>query len=361
MLDDLIRLALIDAAIVFGSFSLLWAISMATRDSSLVDIWFSPCIAIAAVVGAVVAGGAEPRRVLLGVLASVWALRLGGYLLWRNWGREDPRYARFRKHIEDQGRNFAWHSFTRINLYQGAIVFLALAPFIVAQTAPEPAQLGLLARLGAALTLFGVAFQGISDWQLARFKADPANAGKVLDTGLWRYSRHPQLFRRELRLVGLLARRLRGAVGLGHRDLAGVHDLVDPRHDGQGTGRATHAEEAPRLRGLRGAHQRLHPLVPATAAGRLNAGARRGADRRAGCEPGHAAGCVPGGRTARDAVRGTTCAAQSCRAPSCPAARAARPSASRHGSRPRAARSASRRPRRSSRRAAGARRAYAAA
>lgn len=194
MLDDLIRLALVDAAIVFGSFTLLWAISMATRDSSLVDIWFSPCIAIAAVTGAVFAGGAEPRRVLLAVLASVWALRLGGYLLWRNWGREDPRYARFRKHIEDQGKNFAWHSFTRINLYQGAIVFLALAPFLVAQTAPEPAELGALARLGAALTLFGVAFQGIADFQLARFKADPATAGKVLDTGLWRYSRHPNYF-----------------------------------------------------------------------------------------------------------------------------------------------------------------------
>ena len=90
MLADLVRLALADAALVFGSFILLWAVSMAMRDSSLVDIWFAPCIAAAAVLGALV-GRAEPRRVLVAVLAVIWAPRLGGYLLWRNWGREDPR------------------------------------------------------------------------------------------------------------------------------------------------------------------------------------------------------------------------------------------------------------------------------
>jgi steroid 5-alpha reductase family enzyme len=194
MLEDLIRLALADAALVFGSFTLLWAIGMAMRDSSLVDIWFSPCIALAAIMGVFVAHGAEPRRELVAVLATIWAVRLGGYLAWRNWGREDPRYARFRKHIEDQGKNFAWYSFTRINLYQGAMVFFGLAPIMIAQVAPVPEQLGPLAWAGAALSLLGVALQGIADLQLARFKADPANAGQVLDTGLWRYTRHPNYF-----------------------------------------------------------------------------------------------------------------------------------------------------------------------
>lgn len=194
MLEDLMQLALVDAAIVFGSFTLLWVVGLAARDSSLVDIWFAPCIALAAIAGLVVGAGAEPRRELLALLATIWALRLGGYLAWRNWGREDPRYARFRQHVEQQGKNFAWHSLIRINLYQGAIVFLALAPFIVAQTAPEPARIGMLARVGAALTLFGVVFQGIADWQLAQFKREPANASQVLDSGLWRYSRHPNYF-----------------------------------------------------------------------------------------------------------------------------------------------------------------------
>ncbi len=194
MESDLLRLVLLDAALVFGSFVALWVIGLSMKDSSLVDIWFAPCIATAAALGCVMANGAYPRRLLIAVLAAVWALRLGGYLLWRNWGREDPRYARYRKTLEDQGKSFAWHSLTRINLYQGVIVFLALAPIIVAQTAAEPAQLGPLAWAGAAVWAVGVFFQGVSDWQLAGFKADPANAGKVLDSGLWRYSRHPNYF-----------------------------------------------------------------------------------------------------------------------------------------------------------------------
>ena len=191
---DILLLIVASAALAFGSFIALWAIGLAMKDSSLVDIWFAPCIAASAVLGYFIGGGAMSRRALLAVLAVVWAARLGGYLLWRNWGREDPRYARFRKTLEDQGRNFAWHSLTRINLYQGLIVFLALAPFIVAQTAPEPQSLGLLAYVGTLVWLVGVFFQGVADWQLARFKAAASNAGQVLDTGLWRYSRHPNYF-----------------------------------------------------------------------------------------------------------------------------------------------------------------------
>jgi len=194
MVADLLRLAIADAALVFASFIGLWFVSMATRDSSLVDIWFAPCIAAAATVGFFIGSGAEPRRLLLTVLAIIWAVRLGGYLLWRNWGREDPRYARLRKHVEGNGGSFAWHSFTRINLFQASIVVVALAPFIVAQTAPYPAQLGPLAWIGTALVIIGVIFEGVADVQLARFKANPANAGAVLDTGLWRYSRHPNYF-----------------------------------------------------------------------------------------------------------------------------------------------------------------------
>ncbi len=194
MSPDMLQLIGASAVLVFGSFIALWAVSLVMKDSSLVDIWFAPCIAVAAVLGLYIGGGAASRSALLAVLAIVWAARLGGYLLWRNWGREDPRYARFRKTLEDQGRNFAWHSLTRINLYQGLIVFLALAPFIVAQTAPEPVELGALAYAGTAIWFVGVFFQGVADWQLARFKADAGNAGKVLDTGLWRYSRHPNYF-----------------------------------------------------------------------------------------------------------------------------------------------------------------------
>ena len=80
MLEDLVRLVLADAALVFGSFTALWAVSMVMRDSSLVDIWFSPCIALAAIMGVFVAHGAEPRRELVAVLAT--GALLGGAGVW---------------------------------------------------------------------------------------------------------------------------------------------------------------------------------------------------------------------------------------------------------------------------------------
>jgi len=194
MLNELIELVLADAALIFGSFIALWGISMWRRDSSLVDIWFAPCIAAGAVMGVFLADGVQARRILIALLTVLWAVRLGGYLAWRNWGHEDPRYARFRQHIEDQGKNFAWQSLKSINLYQGAIVFLAMAPIIVAQVSNTPAQLGILAYLGSVLVIGGVSIEGVADLQLSRFKANLSNNGKVLDTGLWRYSRHPNYF-----------------------------------------------------------------------------------------------------------------------------------------------------------------------
>lgn len=192
--QSLLALSGVVAAFIMGSFLVVWVIGLAMKDSSIVDIWFSPCLGIAAVIGFLVGGGAEDRRLLVMVLAVLWSLRLGGYLLWRNWGKEDPRYARLRQHVESQGKSYAIHSLIHVNLYQGITVVVLAVPFIFAQVSTVPAQLGALAWLGAALVLFGIVFEGTADMQLTRFKADPGNKGKVLDTGLWRYSRHPNYF-----------------------------------------------------------------------------------------------------------------------------------------------------------------------
>jgi steroid 5-alpha reductase family enzyme len=182
------------AAYIMLSFLAVWVIGLAIKDSSIVDIWFAPCLGIAAVIGWQIGGGTDDRRLLVMLLALLWSARLGGYLLWRNWGREDPRYARLRTHVESQGKSYAIHSLIRINIYQGVTVVILAVPFILAQVATEPAGLGAVARFGAVLVVFGVVFEGVADLQLARFKADAANKGKVLDTGLWRYSRHPNYF-----------------------------------------------------------------------------------------------------------------------------------------------------------------------
>lgn len=182
------------AAYIMSSFLAVWVIGLAMKDSSIVDIWFAPCLGIAAVIGWQLGGGADDRRLLVMVLALIWSMRLGGYLLWRNWGKEDPRYARLRTHVESQGKSYAIHSLIHVNIYQGITVVILAVPLILAQVAAEPVAPGALAWIGAALVLFGVVFEGTADLQLTRFKADAANKGKVLDTGLWRYSRHPNYF-----------------------------------------------------------------------------------------------------------------------------------------------------------------------
>jgi len=153
------------AAFIMLSFIVVWVIGLAMKDSSIVDIWFSPCLGIAAVIG--------------------W--QIGG-------GKEDRRYARLRQHVESQGKSYALHSLIHVNIYQGITVVILAVPFVFAQVSTTPAALGALAWLGAALVLSGVVFEGVADLQLTRFKADAANVGKVLDTGLWRYSRHPNYF-----------------------------------------------------------------------------------------------------------------------------------------------------------------------
>jgi steroid 5-alpha reductase family enzyme len=175
-----------------GAMLLLWALSLALRNASIVDIWWGPGIAGIVAVAFLLGGGAHPRRALLLGMAALWGLRLGGHLLWRNAGRgEDPRYQAMRRH---HGARFAGLSLATVFGLQGVLQWIVALPLQLAQLAPGPAQLGALDFAGVALYAVGLGFEAISDAQLARFKVDPANAGRVMDRGLWRYTRHPNYF-----------------------------------------------------------------------------------------------------------------------------------------------------------------------
>ena len=179
-------------ASALGAMLLLWLWSLRLRDASIVDIWWGPGIAVIAAVAYAATGGAHPRRALLVGLAALWALRLGAYLLWRNAGRgEDPRYQAMRRRF---GTRFAWVSLASVFGLQGALQWIVALPLQLAQLDPGPPQLGLLDALGLAFFLFGLLFETLGDLQLARFRADPAQAGRVMDGGLWRYTRHPNYF-----------------------------------------------------------------------------------------------------------------------------------------------------------------------
>lgn len=179
------------AAAIFAAMLLLWLVSIPMKDASIVDIFWGPGFALAAWVAFALAGGAPGRKWLIVALTTAWALRLGLYLLWRKRGHgEDPRYTALINHLGAEKRHRI--TLTRVFLLQGVIMWIVALPVMAAPVWREP--LGAFAWAGVGVWLIGFLFEAVGDWQMARFKADPANAGKVMDRGLWRYTRHPNYF-----------------------------------------------------------------------------------------------------------------------------------------------------------------------
>lgn len=169
-----------------------WLVSLALSDASVADIAWGLTFVAIAWTAHLVGDGASDRSLLIAVLVTIWGVRLALYIGWRHDG-EDRRYAQMR---ERQGEGeFALRSLLTVFLLQSAIAWVVSAPVQVAATDPTPASLGVLALIGAAVVLFGTAFEAIADVQLARFLARKDEGGKsVMDEGLWRYSRHPNYF-----------------------------------------------------------------------------------------------------------------------------------------------------------------------
>lgn len=167
-----------------------WLLSLARRNVSIVDSLWAVMITLGTWVYALAAPQIGPRETLVLLLASLWTLRLSGYITWRNWGHgEDRRYQAIRARNQP---HFEFKSLYLVFGLQAGLAWIVAWPLMAALAGSQP--LGLLDAFGGAIWLFGIAFQGIADGQLARFKADPANAGRVMDQGLWRYSRHPNYF-----------------------------------------------------------------------------------------------------------------------------------------------------------------------
>jgi steroid 5-alpha reductase family enzyme len=123
-------------------------------------------------------------------LVSAWALRLSGYITWRNWGHgEDRRYQTIRARNEP---HFALKSVYLVFVLQALLAWIISLPLFGAIQSAVP--LGPCDYAGVALWLLGFVFEAGGDWQLARFKAREANRGQVMDRGFWRLTRHPNYF-----------------------------------------------------------------------------------------------------------------------------------------------------------------------
>ncbi len=169
-----------------------WLVSLLLRDASIVDIIWGAGFVVVAATAAVVGDGFDDRRYLLLTLVGVWGLRLSSYLAWRNIGHgEDYRYQAMRK---KHGDRFWLISLFQVFALQGVLMWVVSLPVQLSATADEPASFGPLAVLGVAVWMVGLLCETIGDAQLASFKAKDENKGKVMDRGLWRYTRHPNYF-----------------------------------------------------------------------------------------------------------------------------------------------------------------------
>jgi steroid 5-alpha reductase family enzyme len=178
--------------VILGLMVLLWLLSVYLRDASIVDpFWGTGFVILAWVYFSQTSAGDDSRRLLITTLATIWGLRLSIYLLWRNWGKgEDERYQNFRQRY---GRErYWWFSFFQVFLLQGVLMLLVSSPLLGAQI--RGGALNWLDGLATAVFLIGFTFEAGGDYQLARFKANSANKGRLLTSGFWRYTRHPNYF-----------------------------------------------------------------------------------------------------------------------------------------------------------------------
>jgi len=180
------------ASVTLAAVVLLWLISLVRRDASVVDPFWGPGFVIIASVAYAVGDGFGPRRVLITAMVAIWGLRLGLHLLARNLHEgEDRRYRAMREYWGD---SFPWVSLATVFLLQGVLMWLISLPIQVVAAAGAPRTLTVLDGIGVLSWVVGMFFEAVGDRQLRRFKADPANRGRVLDTGLWAWTRHPNYF-----------------------------------------------------------------------------------------------------------------------------------------------------------------------
>jgi len=185
----------LNAAVLLVLVLIQWAISVRINDVSFIDAFWGAGMGVLAVVSWLQLSEPGALATLLMVMTAAWGFRLGIYLIrrWRHEG-EDKRYKMILKKDREKGR-FAQAALTKVWLMQAVLLFAVSSPAqvgILASSAPAPVT--PLAYAGIAIYAIGIFFEWVGDWQLARFKADPAKRGTVLDTGLWRYTRHPNYF-----------------------------------------------------------------------------------------------------------------------------------------------------------------------
>ncbi len=177
--------------ILFVYMSLWFVLSLLKKRNDVADVAWGLGFVLMTWISFLLSGSAGTRGLLVGVLVSVWGLRLAWHIHTRNKGKaEDYRYLTWRK---EWGKWFYIRSYFQVYLLQGMFLFLIVIPILLINQKTGSA-FGLLDVLGIAVWSLGFYFEATGDAQLARFIRDPKNKGKLMQSGLWAYTRHPNYF-----------------------------------------------------------------------------------------------------------------------------------------------------------------------
>ena len=190
---EFFQLYFLNLTVIFVLMTILWLVSIRLRNVSIVDLFWGVGFVVSASVYAFFTENIGARGVILLILVAIWGLRLSGYLAWRNIGKgEDFRYQEFRRQYG--AHRYWWISYFQTFLLQGILMWLISAPLLGAFQGHTYEALSWIDVAGIVSWIIGFSFEAGGDWQLANFKSDPSNKGKVLDSGFWRYTRHPNYF-----------------------------------------------------------------------------------------------------------------------------------------------------------------------
>ncbi len=182
---------ILSAAVIFVYMTALFFLAVKRQNNSIADIAWGPGFILVAAASFFLAGDFTSRQILVLSLVVIWGLRLAIRIYRRNRGKgEDPRYKKWR---EEWGSSFLIRSYLQVFLLQGLFMWLISLPVIYIM-ARSNGSLEWLDLTGGLIWITGFFFEATADGQLDRFLSDKSNKGKILDRGLWRYSRHPNYF-----------------------------------------------------------------------------------------------------------------------------------------------------------------------